>query len=398
MNRKINIIVLLINSFVFSQTKTIENINTFDFRDFGTLTNNSSLSHYSFLITNKVLENKQREGVLTFYNEDLSETKKENFVLNAKSNTFLQAKNNGTNVIVVFEDRVKELITFKVYSSGGDLINSKELKIENKYFDYKAIEKIGDFSLTYAIKNKGFLISEEVKKKRSGYNIHFLGDDKSKNWIYQSPPDHNNRKSACPMFANEEMAVIMEKEWGSVYDRQPTFTAIALDMNTGKELFRVSHEYETTPNYYTKATVNQKGDVFLFGENYNLGNNYPDNDYPNGYFIEKYSKKGELINSQVLSFKDSVFKTSLEFKIEAKQKAFGNVFFYDVLESNGHFFAIGEIARRDKQGFTLAKAVTSYAIGGVIGGLISNNWDTKYTMENMVVVELDENLKLVTTH
>lgn len=401
MKKQINLIILFLTTIAFSQTKTIENVSYFDFRNFGSITKDSSIFHYSFYTTTKKLENKQDEGVLTFYNKDLSEVKKETFMLNSKSNIYLETQNNGSQIITAFHNNEKEITTFKIFSDKGDLISSNEISAKKDAFGpffYKAFETIGDYTLLFPVKNKGFLVNEIVKKKRFGYTFYFLGEDKSKNWIYESPADHNNRKSASPMFANDEVVIIMEKEWGSKFDRQPTFIAIVLETKTGKELFRVSHEFETTPNFYTKATVDAKGEIILFGETYNKGNNYPDNDYNTGYFIEKYSKTGQLITKNILNFNDLTFKTALGFKIEDKQKDFGTVYFYDIIASEGKYFAIGEIARRDKQGFTIAKAITSHAIGGAVGGLISNNWDTKYSIDDLVIVELDENLKFVKTH
>lgn len=401
MKKKITVIALFVSTYVFSQTKTIENIGSFDFRDFGSVLNDTLIQHYSFYTTTKAFENKQKEGKLTFYNNDLSELKSQTFVLDSKSNVYLETKNNGNQIITAFHDNEKEITTFTMYSSKGDFINSNEISNKKNTFNpllYKTFEAIGDYSLLFPIKNNGFLITQIEKKKRLGYNIYYLSDDKTKQWSYQSPDDHNNRKLANPIFANDEFVIIMEKEWGSVYDRQPTFIAIVLETKTGKELFRVSHEFETTPNFYTKATVNTKGEILLFGETYSLGNNYPDNDYNTGYFIEKYSRTGEFITKNTLSFNDLAFKAALGFKVEDKQKDFGTVYFYDVIASEGKYFAIGEIARRDKQGFTIAKAITSQAIGGAVGGLISNNWDTKYTIDDLVIVELDEDLKFVKIH
>lgn len=399
MKKIINPILIFTSTIAFSQTKTIENVSYFDFRNFGSIAQDSSIFHYSFYTSTKTLENKQGEGVLTFYNKDLSEVKKETFMLNSKSNIYLETQNNGSQIITAFHDNEKEITTFKIFSDKGDLINSSEISSSsfNPFF-YKGFETIGDYRLLFPVKNTGFLVSDIKKKKRLGYTIYFLGDNKTNNWIYVSPADHNNRKSASPMFADEEVIIIMEKEWGSNFDKQPTFIAIVLETKTGKELFRVSHEFETTPNFYTKATVNTKGEIILFGETYNKGNNYPDNDYNTGYFIEKYSKTGQLITKNILNFNDLTFKTALGFKIEDRQKDFGTVYFYDIIASEGKYFAIGEIARRDKQGFTIAKAITSQAIGGAVGGLISNNWNTKYTIDHLVIVELDENLKFVKTH
>lgn len=401
MKKQINLALLFLTTIVFSQTKTIENVKNFDLRNFGSITKDSLTKHYSFHTATKSSNNKQVEGVLTFYNKDLSEAKKEIFTLNGKSNIYLETQNNGSQIITAFHNNEKEITTFNIFSDKGDLMSSNEISAKKDAFGpffYKGLETIGDYTLIFPVKNKGFLISEIVKKKRFGYTIYYLGEDKDKNWSYESPADHNNRKSACPMFANEDIVIIMEKEWGSNFDRQPTFIAIVLETKTGKELFRVSHEFETTPNFYTKATVNAKGEIILFGETYNKGNNYPDNDYNTGYFIEKYSKTGQLITKNTFNFNDLTFKTALGFKIEDKQKDFGTVYFYDIIPYEGKYYAVGEIARRDKQGFTIAKAIASQAIGGAVGGLISNNWDTKYTIDDLIILELDENLKFVKTH
>lgn len=396
---KIKIILLallLTTKLFFSQTITIENVNIPDFKNFGTVYKNSSPVYYSYHTS---FNNKITEGTLKFYNENLTDLKKDVFILD-KNNIFLEAKNNNSNVIIGFHDWKKELNIFKIYSNDGQLLYSKEISYKKNVFSpysYKYLEKNGEYSLIFPVNNKGFLVTALEKKKRIGYNVHFFGNEESKNWVFQSPEDHNNRKSVTPIFTNDEIVILMEKEWGSVYDKQPTFTAIILDINTGKELFRVSHEYEKVPNFYTKATVNENGEIILFGEKYTIGNNYPDNDYNIGFFIEKYSKTGTLLASNTLNFDDQNFKTSLKFSPETKQNDFGTVFFQNFLERKGHLFAIGEITRRDKQGFTVAKAIISGALLGV-NNIANQNWNTEYSMGNIVLLEFDENLKLIKTH
>ncbi|HKX85878.1 MAG TPA: DUF6770 family protein [Flavobacterium sp.] len=379
-----------------AQSLTVSEVDYLNHRDIGTVTINGNRSHYMFHLNTKKLENKQSEGVITFLDGDLSVLKKETFIL-GKDDTFLDIKNNGNRIIASFHNIPKETTTLRVYSDKGELVKTKELKVPKEVFApqfYKWAEKIADLSLVYPITNKGFLFTEVARKKRIGYNFHFLADDESKNWVYESPKDHNNKKTAAPLFANDDIVVIMEKEWGSVYDKQPTFKAIVLDANTGKELFSTGHAYETVPNFYTKAFVNQEGEIILFGETYELNNNYPDNDYNNGYFIEKYSRTGESLGQNKVSFKDFNFKKTLGFSPETKPKEMGTIFFYSLAASEGKYYAIGETARREKQGFTIAKGllVTS------IGTFSSTNWQSKYTMENMIVLEFDENMKHTATH
>ena len=383
-------------SAVHSQSLTMENISYLNHRDFGTLSNDTSVKHYMFHLTTQQLEKKQSEGIISFLNEDLTEIKKEKFVLE-EGDFFCDIKNNSNRIIASFHNVPKETTTFRIYSDKGELIKTKEFHVPKNLFApqfYKYAEKIGDFSLVYPVKNKGFLITEVAKKKRQGYNFHFIADDDSKSWVYESPKDHNNRKTATPLFANDNIIVIMEKEWGSLYDRQPTFKAIALDANTGKELFSTSHEYEKIPNFYTKAFVNQKNEIILFGETYNLDNNYPDDDYNNGYFIEKYTITGNLISANKLSFNDLNFKKALGFSEETKPKEMGTIFFYNLAESNGKLYAIGEISRRDKQGFTALKGFLATATGT----FINQNWQSKYAMGKMIALELDDKTLLTNTH
>lgn len=375
----------------FSQTKTIPNVNILNLKNSGTIVNDNKVFHYIFY----VVDDKKGGGVLTFLDENLAEVKQLTFALD-KNNELLEVKDNGSEVITSFYSKEKTSITFSVYNGVGELKETKELSYPKTVFMpfiYKTAEQIGEWLLTYPVENKGFLISEIIKKKRFGYDLHYMTDDKSKNWTYQSPADHNNRKSASPLFANQELVVLLEKEWGSNYDKQPTFKAIILDTNTGKELFTVSHQYETKSNFYTNATVTKNEEIILFGEKYELGNAYPDNDYNTGYFMEKYSKSGQLIASSELAFDNEKFKKAIGFNDGLKQKEFGTVFINKVFEKNGKVYAIGELAKREKQGFTAAGAVTAFAFGS----LGTQKWSSVYNLENLFSIEFDENCNYITT-
>lgn len=379
-----------------AQSLTVNEVDFLSHRDIGTVTNNGVTSHYMFHLYTKKLEKKQSEGVITFLNGDLSVLKKETFVL-GKTDTFLDIKNNGNKIIASFHNIPEETTTLRIYSDKGELLKTREFKVPKEVFApqfYKWAEKIADLSLVYPVNNKGFLFTEIARKKRIGYNFHFIANDENKDWVYESPKDHNNKKTASPLFVNDDIVVIMEKEWGSVYDKQPTFKAIVLDAKTGKELFTKSHEYETVPNFYTKAFVNQKGEIILFGETYELNNNYPDNDYNNGYFIEKYSRTGESLGQNKVSFKDFSFKKALGISVETKPNEMGTLFFYSLVASEGKYYAIGQTARREKQGFTIAKGILATSIGT----FSSTNWQSKYAMKNMIILEFDENLKHTDTH
>ncbi len=394
------IIAILSYHTVFSQNVTIDSVGSVDLKNSGTLISKSTLTHYTFFIKEPSTPNKKHEGILTLYSNGLSEIKKKIFSLD-DNNQFLEVKSNGSHLMACFYDKGKRSISFNVFSSEGERANIKELVYPKLLFYpefYQLSEQVGEWALVYPIKNKGFLISEVVKKKRYGYNFHFISDDKNKDWIYQSPETHNQKKTASLLYSNSEIIILLEKEWDSVYDQKPVFKAIVLDATTGKELFTVSHPYKTKPNFYTKALATKSGEILLFGEQYEIGNSYPDNDYNSGYFIEKYSKSGQLLAYSILSFQNEKFKELVGFDSTMSRKEFGTIYFHEILESKGRYFAIGEFAKRERQGMTAARAVTSVAVGGALGGLIQGNGSTKYTLGNMFILELNANCNLVNTH
>jgi hypothetical protein len=395
------LVAIFLYNTIVCQIVITDSVGSVDLKNSGTLFNNSNLTHYTFFVKEPPkLEKNKTMGILTFYGQDLSEIKKETFALN-KSNQFLEVKSNGKQLIVCSYNGEKRSISFKVFSSEGEPINVKELVYPKLLFYpdlYQLNEQIGEWALIYPIKNKGFLISEIVKKKRYGYNFHFISDNKNKDWTYQSPETHNQKKTASLLYSNPEIIVLLEKEWDSVYDKKPIFKAIVLDVTTGKELFTVSHPYKTKPNFYTKALATKSGEILLFGEQYEMGNSYPDNDYNSGYFIEKYSKSGQLKAYSILSFQNEKFKELVGFDSLMNRKEFGTIYFHEILESKGRYFAIGEFAKRERQGMTAARAVTSFAVGGALGGLIQGDGSTKYTLGSMFILELNQNCNLVNTN
>lgn len=375
-----------------------------DLNNFGTLKNNNNTSNlYSFYTLNKDPKEKQSKAYLKFYDENLIETNKIGFELNPKTNIFLEITDNNQNVVVSFLNPEIPETEHKIYSSTGELLNSIKVKTSNfnfavKYeFYYAGNKAIKDIDAVFPIKENGFLITETAKKKRLGYNIHYLNNNNTLEWVYESPAEHNNRKAVTPLCADNETIVLLEKEWGSNLDRQPTFKVIFLDTKTGKELFSTSHDYETTPNFYTRATITQNKEIVLFGETYPLNNNYPDNDYNTGYYIEKYSREGKLLSKNNISFTENAFKESLGIDINAKQKEFGTIYFNDMIEKEGKIYTIGQLAKREVQGGTFGKVLLS-SMGGAIGGAVNNwAWQSKYILNEMVALEFDTNCKLTNT-
>lgn len=393
------IFLLFITTICYSQLKVIENVANFNTNDCGIVHTNSKTYYYTFHILEKKSKDAIENGILTIFNEDLTEHKNIKFDIESHVR-FLEVKNNNNSLIVAFADEKKFTLDFKIFSLDGEFVKSKVITYDKFLYSpssYKSyMEPSGDFSLIHPIENKGYIITEYIKKKRKGYNLYYV-DLAGNDWSYESPSDHNNRKTVAPMFANEEMVVLMEKEWGSNFDQQPTFKAIIFDTKNGKELFSVSHDYETKQNFYTKAMATKKGDILLFGELYDDDNNYPDDNYNIGYFIEQYSKSGQLIKETSVRYENSAFKKSLGIDENTKQKDFGIIHFYDFLETNNTLYAIGQMAKREKKGASVFKILASSVVGGAVGGLISNNWKTTYTLSNMIIVEFDENLNFVNT-
>lgn len=388
------IIAVLSYNKVVSQSTTIDNVGSIDLKNSGTLLNNSILTYYTFYIKESYREDRKDEGVLTLYNQNLLELKKEVFTLD-ENNQFLEIKSNANKLMACFYNEQKESIAFKMYSVEGESVKAKELVYPKLLFYpdlYQLNEQIGEWALVNPIVDKGFLISESTKPKY-GYKLHFISDHSDKDWVYQSPTDNKRRKTISLIYSNAEIIVLIEKEWDSVYDQKPIFKAIILDTNTGKELFTVSHPYKTKPNFYTRALATKSGEILLFGEQYEIGNSYPDNDYNTGYFIEKYSKSGQLLAYSTLSFQNEKFKESVGFDPQMKRKEFGTIYFHELLEFEDKYFAIGEFAKRDVQGFTKVGVISSVALGT----LSMKNWSSTYTLGDMLILELNQNCNLVNT-
>lgn len=53
------------------------------------------------------------------------------------------------------------------------------------------------------------------------------------------------------------------------------------------------------------------------------------------------------------------------------------------------------MAKREKKGASVFKILASQVVGGAIGGLISNNWKTTYTLSDLIIVKFDSELNFV---
>ncbi|CAL2103234.1 protein of unknown function [Tenacibaculum sp. 190130A14a] len=390
----LKLVVLFISFNLCGQSIQIKNIKDFELSNAGTLTANDNVGYYTFYTSKKEVGKKKKEGILSFFNKDLKEVTKVNFLLDNKTNRLIEVKNNGTNVAVSLYNKETKNLTYTFYDFEGKklafeyIIPYKKQTFAMGY--YKEIQKMEEWILNYPVTNKGFLFSETIKKKRWGYRFSFV-DGTEKKWTYDSPADINNRVQAAPIYSDENKIIIVEKIWGSNFDRQPDLRTVVLDINTGKEDFSVAIDYEKAPKFYTEGMVANDGRVVLFGEYYKKGHKFHSNSYNEGYFIEIYSKEGEKLSSQLLSYRNNPeFRKYLEIEDQAKQKKFGSIYFYDIVEKEDKFLIIGERFVRDVQGFSTGKAIVSASFG-MLG---QENWSSKYTLGDLVVLEVDKDAVL----
>lgn len=390
----LKLILILISINAFSQSLHIKDIDNFELTDAGTLIENDDLSYYVFYTTKKEVGKKKKEGILSFFNKNLEEITKIDFLLDYKTNRLIEVKSNGTNVAVSLYNKETKMLTYNFYDLKGRKLDFEYvLPYKKQTFAmgyYKEIQKMEEWILNYPIKNNGFLFSETIKKKKWGYRFGYISNSGEK-WTYDSSAEINNRVQASPIYADENKIVIVEKIWGSNFDRQPELRTFVLDTKTGKEVFSVKIDYEKAPKFYTRALVTNEGKVVLFGEYYKKGHKFHSNDYNEGYFMEIYSKEGEKLSSQLLSYRNNPeFRKHLEIEANAKQKKFGSVYFYDVVQNNDKIYIIGERFVRDVQGFSTGKALLSASFG-MLG---QENWSSKYTLGDLVVLEINNDAVL----
>ncbi|WP_412476253.1 DUF6770 family protein [Flavobacterium sp. TBRC 19031] len=381
--------------FVFisrAQTLSLDNVFDFSKRNIGSLVDdNNSRTHYVLYEKFDTVQQKVKKQVITFFDESLTVNHNEENVYSTESNLFA-LYNNKSHLMAAFHDKKAELVRFKVYNSKGLVSNTVEFDFDKRLF-YPYLNYY--YKLVFPIDNKGFLVNQIVKKKHLGYNITFVNNIGESSWVYKSPADHDNRKEATPLFANDQVVILSEKEWGSNYDHKPTFNIIVLDSKTGKVIFTKSKDYEVDPDYYTNAFVTNQGEVLLFGELFEQNNSMTKNDYNIGYFFEKFDLTGQQIKSNILRFNDERFKTLVGFDKVLDQDDFGTIYFNSIKEYDGDYYFVGQIVRRSKQGNTFGKQILSAAIGGAVGGAISNNWQSTYELKEIVLMKVDENLNLM---
>lgn len=381
--------------FVFisrAQTLSLDNVFDFSKQNIGTLMgDNGSLSHYILYEKYEAGQQKVKKQVVSFFDESLTVNHNEENIYSTENNLFA-VYNNQSHLIAAFHDKKAELVRFKVYNSKGSVSNTVEFHFDKRLF-YPYLNYY--YKLVFPVNNKGFLVNQIIKKKRLGYNVTFVNNLGESSWVYESPADHDNRKEVTPFFANDQVVILCEKEWGSNYDHKPTFNIIVLNSQTGKVIFTKSKDYEVNPDYYTNAFVTNQGEVLLFGELFEQNNSITKNDYNVGYFFEKFDLTGTQTKSNVLSLMDERFKSFIGFDKVSNKDDFGTVYFSSIKQYKGDYYFVGQIVRRTKQGNTFGNQILSATIGGAIGGAISNNWQSAYELKDMVVMKVDSNLNLI---
>ena len=374
---------LFLAMFAFSQTVELQQVTDAQFHNTGTLTALPSPVIYTFYEAGPSKQKDHIKGVFAIYDAQMNLKFSDSLDLHP-DNKLMQVKDNEKEIIAAFYNETKEEITFRIYNDNGAKLREETLYYKSNIYGnfYGNAEDIGEAELIRPQPEKGFFIYQYVKNKRLGYNYYFLTSTGIQ-LIWKSPEDHNNRKNATLLYADEDLMVIHERDWSSVYDQQPLMAAIVIDFSTSKEHFRVSHDYQKRPRFYTSVLRNEKDELIFFGETYNKANNYPDNDYNSGYFSERYNMNGTLLHDVELPYEDPVFLKDLGLSSKNGRKKLGTVYVYQLITDGDGFAALGEWALRESQGGGAGAALLAYS-SGTTG---FQKWSSSYLLGDFVLMK-----------
>lgn len=384
----ISVLICLVASLTFAQTKKIDNINdSFKVKNSGAILNKENdVDGYYFFYELDKLKKGNREFAIQIIDKNLNEVARKNYIDN--KNTFLMKSSfNNQQIMFAMANYNEKKMTLLTFDTKANQLPKVEFELESKEIRYlQTMQQTGDFNVLFPIENKGFLFNKFEDNKNIGYSLKYYPSNGGKAWEFSSPKDSKDYLFINPIEANDKYIVALETSKPSLLSRKITLKTKIIDVNTGKLLFEKEYAKNKKPKLITNAFLGKNNNLLLIGEYYKEGDNiYTDKSL--GLTTEVIDSTGTTIKEDFMSWKDDVSKLAKVSGNYVDEK--GYVFFHKIIRTNNNeFYAVGEFYKKTISAGGAALATLS-VLGGGGGGSI-----TQITITNSVVFKFNSDFKL----
>jgi hypothetical protein len=377
---------------LLAQEKTFNKVKRFSIRNSGPVLQQNELKGYYYFYIKDREDAKNNAFTIQLLDDNLNDVI-DFTVTKPKTSRLLEVVYNQSAFMFMFYEKGK--FAFETYDltgkKVGGKINPKPSMFERARVQQSLTNDEVENNSIFPIGSEGFVRVNWQKNKKQGYLVEGF-DNKGKTiWEHGSDINSNLLELADILFCDGKYVVLNVGKRKSMFAKSFDTDLVILDAATGKVLVKRELKDKTSGELsLLNCFYDEKQDGFMVvGEYYNAGDEVL-KDKSQGLYTQ-FIKIGDDKNKDIvkLGWAKEIAKVRKGATSEDDPKAKRSLYFHKfIIAENGHIFGIAEEYR-----------ITASAIGiasTVLGGNGSDKPATiQLTVTDMVVVEFDENRKII---
>jgi hypothetical protein len=394
----------LVAAFVFSmgtlsaQTTVPNVLNLRSVSNSGTIVENNKIVGYYVFYTKEKVDKENNAYEIAIFDDNYNASG--NFeIVRSKKSVLLEVVYNGSSFMMQFYNN-KTGMEFVSYDRSGTLLGKSTIaaddlsKWEVRKIEANYASQTENLSI-YPMGNQGFIRNTFVKNDKLGYEIVAYDNNAKEIWSYGTDPNSSLVETSEIVDVSENILTATVAKKKNMMTKEMDMYCLILDTKTGKKIkeFQLGTE-ATGRKSILKSFINEKTQkIIIVGEYFKPKDDYL-KDKSQGIFAMELDLSGNELSTTEYAWKGDIDKFKMENMDEEDKKEAGkpfSIFFHDIVVSdNGHIFLIGEQFRKQVSAGGVAMQLAAGATGGS-----TNAGAFEVRVGNMVVIELDENKKMV---
>ncbi len=376
------------STLLLGQERSTDNIRYL--RSSGAIQENQQLvGYYSFYQYDKV-DKKTNAYHLDIYDTNLNEVS--SIKMNKPTTTsLLEMVYNGEAFAMLFLDYKEKEVEMETYDNKGQKLGSKSFKDSYKY-EMLRLQQAGEGAEVnqsiYPLGQTGFVKQLMVKDKKFSYELHGVGSDLGKKWMYA--PKETGMIDVCNIvWANEKYILCTTYQQKGVFDKPDHAYALLIDAETGKKIF----EKKMTETGHNLNILNayvdpDKNQIMAIGEYYASKDNVI-TDKSLGLYAMEMGLGGDILKIAKYDWTKDIQKY-MPTKGD-KQEEIGWIFFHRAVKAaDGSHYLIGEQFKKTVSGLGVADRMlggSSSAFSLKVDNMVLVKLAPDLSLENMQVIE-----------
>jgi len=379
MNNKI-VYLFLLFSFTFqlnlnAQSNVIDGVKHFNSNYFQAIKDaqNEVVGYYVFYKSDKAGKGKALFE-LNVYDPEFNLAINKKMEKSSKT-ALLSASSNGTSIAFRFLNYKTWEVEFIAYNFKGEEIQRSKREVENKFekSTFSQGTQLAGLGLM-PIEGYGYAEYGYANEGKFNYRIDFHSETKDgKSWKKTGNKEKiEGAQGICSVGENLISTVVSRKGMYSMKDTE--MYIVSHNVKTGKRNFKLNLKKAKLNSVIVGGQFDEENNIVLYGLDYELDQKITK--ASRGLVKVVLSQEGEILSKSKLNWKkDFRFKSD-------DDKEYGNIHIHDFhLGSNGNTYIVGEQ-------FSLNG-------GATLLGLASGSNITTFKIDDLVMIELDPNFKVV---